>query len=182
MGYIPQRSLENLKKYSYKGVDKSVSVLTRDILYSHPPLWPYRSLISRYVLNPFWTWFVTLWPLSVAPNTVSHRTRFFVGPISVRELILLLIDHSDWVSHRFLQLFHDALLWSHVSYGKGGCGRSSTLAIFHVCCSIFFAILSQTLIVIQMGDRLVSVSKLGCYRWVHIISSNLISSSISRVW
>ncbi|KAF8816219.1 Choline/ethanolaminephosphotransferase [Phlegmacium glaucopus] len=51
MGYIPQNSLENLKKYSYKGVDKS--------------------LLSRYVLNPFWTWFVTLWPLSVAPNTIT---------------------------------------------------------------------------------------------------------------
>ncbi|KDR86099.1 hypothetical protein GALMADRAFT_235335 [Galerina marginata CBS 339.88] len=51
MGYIPQHSLENLKKYAYKGVDKS--------------------LLSRYVLNPFWTWFVTLWPLSVAPNTIT---------------------------------------------------------------------------------------------------------------
>ncbi|KAF5384938.1 hypothetical protein D9615_000984 [Tricholomella constricta] len=51
MGYIPQQSLENLKKYSYKGVDKSI--------------------VSRYVLNPFWTWFVTLWPLSVAPNTIT---------------------------------------------------------------------------------------------------------------
>lgn len=29
-----------------------------------------RSILSKYVLNPFWTWFVTLWPLSVAPNTV----------------------------------------------------------------------------------------------------------------
>ncbi|KAJ7447209.1 Choline/ethanolaminephosphotransferase [Mycena latifolia] len=51
MGYIPTAALENLKKYSYKGVDKS-------------PL-------SKYVLNPFWTWFVTLWPLSVAPNTIT---------------------------------------------------------------------------------------------------------------
>ncbi|KAF9554059.1 Choline/ethanolaminephosphotransferase [Agrocybe pediades] len=51
MGYLPQHSLENLKKYSYKGVDKS--------------------LLSRYVLNPFWTWFVTLWPVSVAPNTIT---------------------------------------------------------------------------------------------------------------
>ncbi|KAF9055620.1 Choline/ethanolaminephosphotransferase [Panaeolus papilionaceus] len=51
MGYIPQQSLDNLKKYSYKGVDKS--------------------LLSRYVLNPFWNWFVKLWPLSVAPNTIT---------------------------------------------------------------------------------------------------------------
>jgi len=51
MGYIPQQSLENLKKYVYKSVDKS--------------------LLSQYVLNPFWTWFVTLWPLTIAPNTIT---------------------------------------------------------------------------------------------------------------
>ncbi|KAH9932117.1 Choline/ethanolaminephosphotransferase [Epithele typhae] len=51
MGYIPSHALENLRKYAYKGVDKS--------------------LVSRYVLNPFWTWFVTLWPTSVAPNTIT---------------------------------------------------------------------------------------------------------------
>ncbi|KAJ7083364.1 CDP-alcohol phosphatidyltransferase-domain-containing protein [Mycena belliarum] len=51
MGYIPAAALQNLKKYSYKGVDKSV--------------------LSKYVLNPFWNWFVTLWPLSVAPNTIT---------------------------------------------------------------------------------------------------------------
>ncbi|OBZ79805.1 hypothetical protein A0H81_01304 [Grifola frondosa] len=51
MGYIPQHTLDNLKKYAYKGVDKS--------------------LVSRYVLNPFWTWLVTLWPTWVAPNTIT---------------------------------------------------------------------------------------------------------------
>ncbi|KAJ7894550.1 CDP-alcohol phosphatidyltransferase-domain-containing protein [Mycena leptocephala] len=51
MGYISKDALQNLHKYAYKGVDKS-------------PL-------SKYVLNPFWTWFVTLWPLSVAPNTIT---------------------------------------------------------------------------------------------------------------
>lgn len=49
--YIPQKSLENLRKYNYKGVDKS--------------------LLSKYVLNPFWNWFVTLWPTTVAPNTIT---------------------------------------------------------------------------------------------------------------
>ncbi|KAI0319538.1 Choline/ethanolaminephosphotransferase [Amylostereum chailletii] len=51
MGYIPQHALANLKNYKYKGVDKS--------------------LLSNYVLNPFWNWFVTLWPTSVAPNTIT---------------------------------------------------------------------------------------------------------------
>ncbi|EPQ60086.1 Choline/ethanolaminephosphotransferase [Gloeophyllum trabeum ATCC 11539] len=51
MGYIPQQALYNLKKYSYKGVDHSI--------------------VSRYILNPFWNWFVTLWPLWVAPNVIT---------------------------------------------------------------------------------------------------------------
>ncbi|KAH9854320.1 Choline/ethanolaminephosphotransferase [Lenzites betulinus] len=51
MGYVPQRALDNLKKYSYKGVDKS--------------------LVSQYLLQPFWNWFVTLWPTWVAPNTIT---------------------------------------------------------------------------------------------------------------
>ncbi|KAL0568840.1 hypothetical protein V5O48_013134 [Marasmius crinis-equi] len=51
MGYISQEALDNLKKYSYKGVDKS--------------------LVSKYILGPFWTWFVTLWPVTVAPNTIT---------------------------------------------------------------------------------------------------------------
>ncbi|PIL31284.1 hypothetical protein GSI_05982 [Ganoderma sinense ZZ0214-1] len=50
-GYLPQPALDNLKKYSYKGVDKS--------------------LVSRFVLQPFWTWLVTLWPTWVAPNTIT---------------------------------------------------------------------------------------------------------------
>lgn len=50
-GYLSDKSLENLKKYAYRGADKS--------------------LVSRYVLNPFWNWFVTLWPLNVAPNTIT---------------------------------------------------------------------------------------------------------------
>ncbi|EGN93675.1 hypothetical protein SERLA73DRAFT_189407 [Serpula lacrymans var. lacrymans S7.3] len=49
--YISQSALKNLKKYAYKGVDKS--------------------LVSRYVLSPYWNWFIKLWPLTVAPNTIT---------------------------------------------------------------------------------------------------------------
>ncbi|EIM83608.1 Choline/ethanolaminephosphotransferase [Stereum hirsutum FP-91666 SS1] len=51
MGYIPDHALAGLKNYKYKGVDKS--------------------LLSNYVLNPYWNWLVTLWPKSVAPNTIT---------------------------------------------------------------------------------------------------------------
>ncbi|KAF8636169.1 hypothetical protein AX17_003741, partial [Amanita inopinata Kibby_2008] len=58
MGYIPPQSLENLEKYSYKGVDKS--------------------LLSRYVLSPYWNWLITLWPRNVAPNTITLTGLFIV--------------------------------------------------------------------------------------------------------
>ncbi|KAJ3547758.1 hypothetical protein NM688_g5370 [Phlebia brevispora] len=58
MGYISSAALENLKKYQYKGVDKS--------------------LLSRYVLNPYWTWLVTLWPKWVAPNVITMSGLCFV--------------------------------------------------------------------------------------------------------
>ncbi|KAJ4000283.1 choline ethanolaminephosphotransferase [Lentinula boryana] len=51
MGYLSDEALQNLKKYAYKGVDKSI--------------------LSKWIMNAFWSWFVTLWPLSVAPNTIT---------------------------------------------------------------------------------------------------------------
>ncbi|GBE77604.1 Uncharacterized CDP-alcohol phosphatidyltransferase class-I family protein [Sparassis crispa] len=33
--------------------------------------WTSKSLITRFVLNPFWNWLVTLWPTWVAPNTIT---------------------------------------------------------------------------------------------------------------
>ncbi|KAJ3927586.1 MAG: Choline/ethanolaminephosphotransferase [Lentinula lateritia] len=49
--YLSDESLQSLKKYTYKGVDKSI--------------------LSKYAMNSFWTWFVTLFPLSIAPNTIT---------------------------------------------------------------------------------------------------------------
>ena len=69
-GYLPQPALDNLKKYSYKGVDKCVHVPFPRPSYAHHSASSHRSLVSRFVLQPFWTWLVTLWPTWVAPNTV----------------------------------------------------------------------------------------------------------------
>ncbi|KIK94389.1 hypothetical protein PAXRUDRAFT_828044 [Paxillus rubicundulus Ve08.2h10] len=51
MSYLSPTALKNLKKYAYKGVDES--------------------LVSRYVLTPYWNWFIKFWPLTVAPNTIT---------------------------------------------------------------------------------------------------------------
>ncbi|KDQ15750.1 hypothetical protein BOTBODRAFT_31637 [Botryobasidium botryosum FD-172 SS1] len=51
MGYIAPHALENLNKYKYAGVDKSI--------------------LSKYVLQRWWSWFHTLWPATIAPNTIT---------------------------------------------------------------------------------------------------------------
>ncbi|KAG0091554.1 hypothetical protein BGZ93_008787 [Podila epicladia] len=49
--YIPTEYRANLSKYKYSGVDES--------------------LLSKYVLGPYWTKLVTFFPLSMAPNTIT---------------------------------------------------------------------------------------------------------------
>ncbi|KAF9437713.1 hypothetical protein BGZ76_011491 [Entomortierella beljakovae] len=49
--YIPAEYRANLSKYKYSGVD--------------------HSLLSKYVLGPYWTKLVTFFPLSMAPNTIT---------------------------------------------------------------------------------------------------------------
>jgi len=102
MGYIPQEALQNLKKYTYKGVDKSI--------------------VSRYVLNPFWTWFVTLWPLTVAPNTITlsglfivflnFLTMLYYDPAYITEKGGAMVDswvYFSWAAGLFLYQTFDAI-------------------------------------------------------------------------
>ncbi|RUS20467.1 choline ethanolaminephosphotransferase [Endogone sp. FLAS-F59071] len=51
MAYIIPEYRKNLSSYRYSGVDKS--------------------LVSRYVLSKYWSWLITLFPLSVAPNLIT---------------------------------------------------------------------------------------------------------------
>lgn len=51
LDYIPSSRVKNLYEYKYSGTDKS--------------------LVSKYVLGPYWTWLVELFPKSVAPNTIT---------------------------------------------------------------------------------------------------------------
>ena len=41
-----------------------------------------RSILSKWVLNPFWNWFVTLWPTTIAPNTVSSISKLHTLKLS----------------------------------------------------------------------------------------------------
>lgn len=57
------------------------------------------------------------------------------------DLFMVITDYTDWFGHRGFKSLHHDLLRSHVSYGKGGCGRSTPLGIFYVCLSNFPLIL-----------------------------------------
>ncbi|GAA99281.1 uncharacterized protein L969DRAFT_86508 [Mixia osmundae IAM 14324] len=57
--FIPASRRQNLAKYAYSGTDKS--------------------LLSRYLLTPYWNWLVTLFPMSFAPNLITLLGLAFVG-------------------------------------------------------------------------------------------------------
>ncbi|KAF3907859.1 hypothetical protein ABW20_dc0104662 [Dactylellina cionopaga] len=56
--YIRQSKLQHLKEYKYSGVD--------------------HSLVSKYVLKPFWNQFIKLFPMNMAPNLITLTGFFFV--------------------------------------------------------------------------------------------------------
>ncbi|KPA81733.1 putative mitochondrial choline/ethanolamine phosphotransferase (CEPT) [Leptomonas pyrrhocoris] len=64
--YIAPSYLPNLKKYKYSGADFSI--------------------VSRYILQPYWNFIVSLVPMTVAPNQITF-TGFLVGMSST--LVLL---------------------------------------------------------------------------------------------
>ncbi|CED82236.1 sn-1,2-diacylglycerol ethanolamine-and cholinephosphotranferases [Phaffia rhodozyma] len=51
MRFIPSTHIDNLSKYKYSGIDKSIT--------------------SRFILNPFWNRLVLLFPKWIAPNTIT---------------------------------------------------------------------------------------------------------------
>ncbi|KAH3901379.1 diacylglycerol cholinephosphotransferase SCDLUD_002871 [Saccharomycodes ludwigii] len=88
MGYfVPHSKLANLKKYKYQGED--------------------RSLISQYVLKPFWHQFVKIFPLWMAPNVVTLSG---FGFIIVNLLTCLYYDTT---------LTQETPRWTYFSYAFG---------------------------------------------------------------
>lgn len=51
---ITKAQFKGLDQYKYSGVDKSV--------------------VSKHILGPFWTWLVTCFPRTLAPNTVGPQS------------------------------------------------------------------------------------------------------------
>ncbi|KAI7863997.1 CDP-alcohol phosphatidyltransferase-domain-containing protein [Spinellus fusiger] len=86
MPYIPKESLNNLHRYRYGGVDKS--------------------LVSRYILTPYWNRLVCLFPLWVAPNLIT------------------LLGLSCTIVNVLIQFYYDTSIgpcpnWVYLSFGVG---------------------------------------------------------------
>ncbi|KAK4704291.1 hypothetical protein P7C70_g1918, partial [Phenoliferia sp. Uapishka_3] len=64
--YIAPNKRAQLLKYKYSSTDKS---LTSSL---QPPL---ICSLQKYILNPYWNRLVTLFPLWVAPNTITLLVR-----------------------------------------------------------------------------------------------------------
>jgi hypothetical protein len=132
MAYIPSQALAGLRNYRYKGVDKYVSFVLGCIgAIAERRL--ERSFLSNYVLNPFWTWFVTLWPTWVAPNVVCTHTWIHVTGRSDS----ISVDNAEWASDRAVKLCVAVILRSYVSHGEGWRDGPAKLAVLYVRCSSF---------------------------------------------
>jgi ethanolaminephosphotransferase len=57
---ITRAQYKGLDAYKYSGMDKSV--------------------VSRYILGPFWNWLVLLFPTNLAPNMVSNSDNSVASP------------------------------------------------------------------------------------------------------
>ncbi|KAI8344087.1 CDP-alcohol phosphatidyltransferase-domain-containing protein [Chlamydoabsidia padenii] len=83
MDYIPEDSLKNLHQYRYGGVDKS--------------------LVSRYILTPYWNNLVKVFPLWVAPNLITLIGLSIIG-VNVATLFYYTSELGpcpNWVYYSF---------------------------------------------------------------------------------
>ncbi|XP_020113166.1 choline/ethanolaminephosphotransferase 1-like isoform X2 [Ananas comosus] len=94
MGYIGHHGVATLHKYKYSGVD--------------------HSLLAKYVLQPFWSRCVTLFPLWMPPNMIT-LTGFMFLVISAL-LGYIYSPHLDTAPPRWVHLAHGLLLFLYQTF------------------------------------------------------------------
>lgn len=81
--YIGPALRRNIHTYKYSSIDDS--------------------LVSKYILGPYWNWLVTLFPLSIAPNTITLSGLLLVVGNVVSLLYLdWTLDHTTSMRAHFL--------------------------------------------------------------------------------
>ncbi|XP_008781244.1 choline/ethanolaminephosphotransferase 1-like [Phoenix dactylifera] len=94
MGYIGHHGVATLHKYKYSGVDNS--------------------LVAKYILQPFWSRCVTLFPLWMPPNMIT-LTGFIFLVISAL-LGYIYSPHLDTAPPRWVHLAHGMLLFLYQTF------------------------------------------------------------------
>ncbi|CAA7390924.1 unnamed protein product [Spirodela intermedia] len=94
MGYIGGHGVETLHKYKYSGVDNS--------------------LVAKYILQPFWTRCVTLFPLWMPPNMITLMGFLFLVTSAV--LGYIYSPRLDTAPPRWVHLAHGLLLFLYQTF------------------------------------------------------------------
>ncbi|VAI84023.1 unnamed protein product [Triticum turgidum subsp. durum] len=94
MVYIGAHGVETLKRYRYSGQDHSV--------------------VAKYVLQPFWSRCVTLFPLWMPPNMITLMGFMFLLTSSL--LSYIYSPHLDTAPPRWVHLAHGILLFLYQTF------------------------------------------------------------------
>lgn len=94
MGYIGHHGVQTLHRYKYSGVDKS--------------------LVAKYILQPFWTRCVTLFPLWMPPNMITLTGFLFLMTSALIGYIYA--PHLDSPPPRWVHLAHGLLLFLYQTF------------------------------------------------------------------
>lgn len=166
MGYIGHHGIASLHKYKYSGVDNSV--------------------VAKYILQPFWSRFVNLFPLWVPPNMITLTGFLFV-------LLSALIGyiyspHLDSAPPRWVHFAHGMLLFLYQTFdavdGKQARRTSSSSPLGelfdHGCDALTCAFESLAFGSTAMCGRttfwfwVISVIPFYCATWEHFFTNTLI--------
>lgn len=94
MGYIGRRGVEMLQRYKYSGVD--------------------RSYLAKYVLNPFWSRCVNLFPLWMPPNMITLLGFLFI--VTSALLSYVYSPQLDSPPPRWVHFAHGLLLFLYQTF------------------------------------------------------------------
>lgn len=157
--FIPVEALPRLKEYKYQSEDRSV--------------------LTKYILKPFWSKFVTIFPLSMAPNMVTLLGLLF---IVIADVFVLYYD-GDYLSNcpTWVYFYHGIAVFMYQTFDACDgmharrTGQSSPLGeLFDHCCDS----MNTTLMTIQFC----SVSGVGRTWMVFIIQFSSLANFYLSTW
>lgn len=157
--FIPQHAIKHLDEYKYQSED--------------------RSLVTKYVLKPFWLKFERIFPLWMAPNMVTLLGLLF---IVVSDILVFYFDpYYDVVSPKWVYFYHAFAVFMYQTFDACDgiharrTGQSSPLGeLFDHCCDS----MNTTLMVVQFA----SVANLTCNPLIFIVQFSALANFYLSTW